>query len=173
MGYALSWVAVRGVPRTRVLDILEATPTGEREDIPDSDLVGVSLTTGFYVVLANGVQMDESLVAELSISGEAIVCFVEEHVMTSMACSFSNGKERWRISHEAERGIEHLDASGELPPAYARIRDEQLEQQKSDDEADFVFEVPVLVAQSLTGFRHDENIDGAGPEPFEILDAAD
>jgi hypothetical protein len=169
MGYALSWVAVRGTPRDRVLEIIGASPTGEREEIPESDLVGASLPTGFYVVVANDVELDESLVAELSMGGEAILCSVEEHVMTSRAYSFVDGKEQWRITHVAELGIDHLEASGELPPIYAGLRDQQLANQRRGD-ADYVFDVPVLVAKSLTGFRHDEDIDGAEAEPFEVLE---
>ncbi len=131
MGYSLAWVAVRGIDRDRVLAALGASPTGERQDIPDADLVGASLPSGFYLVVANhfGVLEDEEIARDLSLHGEALLCFVEEHVMMSMACCFSKGRELWRITHDAGEGIE-LSATGDLPESYATVRKARLEQQR-------------------------------------------
>ena len=91
--------------------------------------------------------------------------------MFSMACAFAKGREIWRVSHEAERGITHLDVTGTPPKNFEEIRTRLLRQQTDDPGgADYVFDIPVDLAQSLTGFRYDEDIEGAGDKPFEILE---
>jgi hypothetical protein len=113
---------------------------------------------------------DEDLLARLSSNCEAVTCFVEEHVMFSAVYGWRAGQQQWSIVHESERSIEHLAASGELPAEFAAIRDRlAAEQQRAggkDAEVDFMFAVPVEVAKALTGFSHDQDVDGAA---FEVL----
>ena len=46
------------------------------------------------------------------------------------------------------------------------------EQQKAGGrkaDVDYIFDVPVELAQTLAGYRHDADIPGAGTDPFEVL----
>jgi hypothetical protein len=175
MGFSLAWVAVRGLRREKVLEALGLRATGEHEELPESELVGAALPSGWYLVVADhfGILEDGELARALSKKGETVACWVEEHVMFSMACGFEKGKERWRVSHDSSRGLEHLETSGSLPASFAPIRDEHLQKQRAHETGgvDYLFDVPVELARSLTDYRHDHDIEGAGPEPFEILEA--
>ncbi|HEY1811669.1 MAG TPA: hypothetical protein VGG74_04890 [Kofleriaceae bacterium] len=172
MGAALCWVAVRGKTRDTVLDELALTGTGDIEDIPESPLVGARLADGWYLVVSNEDLRFEGqdLLARLSSNCEAVTCFVDEHVMFSAAYGWRAGEQQWSIVHDSARSIEHLAAGGELPAEFAAIRDRlAAEQQRAggqDAEVDFIFAVPVEVAKALTGFSHDEDVDGAA---FEVL----
>jgi hypothetical protein len=173
MGYSLSWVAVRGKTAEEVLRELGLRATGEREEIPESPIVAAKLNDQLYLVLANNDSRfaeDEGL-RRLSVGCELISCFVEEHVMCSRAAAWKGGEERWSVSHDAQIGIEHLEAKGALPSSYSGIRDRLAAERgkAGPDAADFLFDVPVELAKAETGFRHDQDCPGGAAEPFEVL----
>ncbi len=95
---------------------------------------------------------------------------VEEHVMFSYASGWSDGMKLWSVLHESEQSIDHLETTGDLPAAFASIRDRlRAEQQQAGGEAadlDHVFDVPVELAKALTGYCHNEARDDAA---FELL----
>jgi hypothetical protein len=173
MGFSLSWLAVRGKTPEALLEQLGLSRTGEHEEIPESEIVGAQLPGGWYVVVNDhDVRfVDDAVLEMVSVGGEAVTCFVEEHVMCSAATGWKNGKEVWAVIHEAERGLEHLAEDGRLPPELAAIRD-RLGAEEADG-VDYIFDVPVELAEALTGFRHDRDFPGAaeGDQPFEILTA--
>lgn len=77
MGFSLSWLAVRGKEAAAVRRVLGVRRTGQREDVPDSPLLGADLPNGWYLVLANGCVLEESQpLSELSSGGEVVTCFV-------------------------------------------------------------------------------------------------
>jgi len=83
------------------------------------------------------------------------------------ASAFSDGALSWRIVHDAQKARDHLAIEGKPPESFDRIRAEELARVNQDHEVDFIFEIPVRMAQEVIGFRHD-----AGPTPvFNILRA--
>ena len=38
-----------------------------------------------------------------------------------------------------------------------------------DADVDYIFDIPVVTAESLTGYRHDKTIPELGEKPFEVL----
>ena len=117
--------------------------------------------------------LGEQVLKRVSAGCEVVAADVEEHVMVSVAKGWNDGHELWSVTHDARRGTEHLEAFGELPAAYVSIRDrlrsEQTEAGGPDVEVDYIFDVPVQLAQNLTGYRHDEDMSEASDEPFEVL----
>jgi hypothetical protein len=101
--------------------------------------------------------------------GETIYCSVEEHVMMTDASLWRNGKQVWRVTHDAEQGADHLSSEGELPPSFAPTRDKCFEEQKKGD-ADYIFEIPVVLAREFGGYRYDADFQSADKEPFEVLE---
>ena len=79
----------------------------------------------------------------------------------------------WTVTHDAGKGIQHLAVEGDVPTEFSTIKDRLQSKQKEagGDKAnvDHLFDAPVELAQSLTGFRHDQDIDGADKAPFEVL----
>jgi hypothetical protein len=175
MGYAQSWLAVKGKPPEAVLETLGLRGTGVREAIAGSPVVGAELPGGWYLVVADGSGhrlMRDPIVQRLSGGCEVITADVEEHVMVSVATGWKDGQRVWSVTHDAQRDMEHLHAEGELPAVFPSIRDRlRAEQQEAGGrraDVDHLFDVPVELAQTLTGYRHDADIRAVA-EPFEVL----
>jgi hypothetical protein len=149
MGFSVSWLAIRGKEPRMVLRELSLTETAAKEWLPESDVVGCSLASGWYVVFYN-----------------------EEHAMVSVASGWQNGTQLWHIVHDSECGLSHLDTAGVLPPGFAEIRDAQRAKQdayRGAANVDYYFDIPVEVAKLVCGFRHDDDFDEAEIEPFVVL----
>ena len=176
MGYSQSWLAVKGKPPTAVLETLGLRGTGTREEIAESPIVGAELPNGWYLVVAgrsgHRLMRDQTL-QRLSAGCDVVTGDVEEHVMVSVATGWKDGQRVWSVTHDAQRDMEHLQTEGELPAVFTSIRDRlRSEQQKAGGrkaDVDYIFDVPVELAQTLTGYRHDADIPGAGTDPFEVL----
>jgi hypothetical protein len=176
-----------------VRDELGFHTTGKREEVPEADLSAAEMPTGWYLIVSNRSEkvVPDSVMQHLSSSGcELVTCFVEEHVMCSFATGWKDGRRRWSVSHDSQQGIEHLDTEGDLPPDFSSIRDRLLSKQREEDSwkpqkphslfqgkitrlsqmrCDYVFDIPVATAQSLTGYRYDQDVPGLSGEPFEVL----
>ena len=176
MGYSQSWSAVKGKPPAAVLETLGLRGTGTREEIAESPIVGTELPSGWYLVVASRSGhrlMSDQNVQRLSAGCDVVTGDVEEHVMVSVATSWKDGRRVWTVTHDAQRDMEHLQAEGELPATFVSIRDRLRSEQQAAGgrkaDVDYIFDVPVELAQTLTGYRHNADIPGAGAEPFEIL----
>jgi len=179
MGWSLSWAALKDGNVQTVCAALGLRATGKREGIAESKIAGTALPTGWYVVVFNRTEIKDKTLENLSKSGEAIGCFVEEHVMFSSASAWKNGKKLWHVAHKGEEGdVLDLETSGDLPAEFESIRKDLFAKQEKeateDDElkVDHVFDLPAQLAKKLTGFRHDEDVPGLGDEPFEVLEPA-
>jgi hypothetical protein len=118
--------------------------------------------------------MEDKTLTRISASAEVVTCFVEEHVMCSHASQWRNSRELWSLMHDAHTGrIEHLEIKGEPPLFFASIRDRlRAKQQEAGGNkagVDYTFDIPIETAQQFTGYRHDQDIPGAGEKPFEVL----
>jgi hypothetical protein len=173
MGYSLSWIAVKGKSPQAVRDEFSFRMTDKREEIPESDLSAVEMPSGWYLIVSNHTEqvVSDAAMRRLSSTGcELVTCFVEEHVMVSRATGWKDGQLRWAVTHDAQRGLLHLDVQGEPPAEFAAIRDRKLaEQAAGDGTCDFLFDIPVETARSAAGYRHDEDVPGLSGEVFEVL----
>jgi len=176
MGYALTWTAIKGSTPEQVHEVLSLQGTGTRVEIAETGLTGATLPGGWYLVTSDHAPLnltDKELLAKLSELGDVIVCDVEEHCMVSFSAQWQNGKQLWCITHDAQNGIEHLDSEGAPPPSFAEIRDrlqaEQIAAKAGKERVDYIFDIPVEVASSITGYRHDRSIPGDPQDLFEVL----
>ena len=168
MGFSILWCAVREEKAENFLHKLKLSPTGETEEFPDSLISVGQLNTGWRLLWYNKYDcpfLSRKTLAELSVDFEIVLCQVEEHVMASSAEFWAAGKRQWRIFHEGERGPEAgVMAEGKPPESYSAVKQEmegrQREQPgKSGWIVDYMFDVPLKVAQQLVGFKHDERCD--------------
>lgn len=180
MGYAISWIAVRGKPADAVLDALDLARTGEFEDIAESPLVAAALPDGWTLVQAEG--FDAPLVAArrlapLSAGATVLACVIEEHVMVSELTGYIDGVEAWHVAHDAQVAADHLVARGALPEAFeaiaARLRAEQAEADAAGDSVDCIHDIPVALGEALCGYRHDAMVDGEDGAPLRFETLAD
>lgn len=159
MGYAASWIAVRGKSPQSVLDALCLATTDEYEEIPESRWCGTRWGD-WYLVYANDFQLAmSSPLPALAEGAELVTCVLEEHVMVSSVSHWINGVEQWWVIHDAQTGSDHLQCTGRLPASYEEtVRTRTAEQQAADRDhchVDLLFKVPIEIAAALTGFRHD------------------
>jgi hypothetical protein len=153
MGFSISWVAIKGKPKTAVLSELGLRATGGIESVSDWPIGGSELPGGWYLLFLDELAhpfTEEDVLSKLS----------EEHVMASAAFAYQNGKKVWDVTHESELGKRHLLESGQLPSEYLQVRDTLIkEQDVGDREAhgvDYIWDIPVTLAYEVVGFRHDD-----------------
>ena len=174
MGYHLGWIAVAHTDRDAVLERLGLRSTGAREEIAESKFVGVALRNGRYVVVDNGMDLllDEDRLMALSEQARVIQCVVEEGRMSFAAAVYERGDQLWSVVRLAEDETSQLRIEGTPPASLHRIRDryEAKQRAEAEDSVDWLSEVPVVLAAELSGYRHDEDPDAEGAEPFEVLE---
>ena len=159
-----------------LVDRLGLSPTGETEELPESPITAALLDTGWRVIWCNkyGSRFfrPEDL-GNISSDCDLLLCRVEEHVMASSSEFWTGGKRKWWISHEGENGPKGLDADGELPECFPAIKAEMEMAQRAeggdDADVDYIFEIPLKVAQSLVGFKHDEDWPHMSEDQFTVL----
>lgn len=179
MGFAISWCAVPESVADGFLKDLGLTSTGETEEFPESLIVEARLDTGWRLLWYGKFEcpfLSEADRKRLSEHHEFLCCLVEEHTMTSSAELWSGGARKWRIFHEGEDGPRGLECDGIPPESLAAIRVEMETSQEREggDEAnvDYLFEIPLLVAKSITGFKHDEEYTNVIGREFRVLEKA-
>jgi len=164
VGYAISWLAVRADSEHSVLASLGLEKTGETEEVPDSNW-SATRVRDWVVIWSNSYEPRRFRGAGSKLNEEVIICDVEEHVMFVSVAAFKNGTMNWRVVHDAQQAPNHLEIEGTPPESFARIQREQFARVSEDREVDFIFDIPVRLAQELVGFRHDGELSTA----FEIL----
>jgi len=163
MGYAISWLAIKGKPEELVVAELGLAPTGEMAEYGDSLFTGRKLPSGWFLLVIDKCEhkfVNPNSLAPLSQGCEVIATSIEEHVMVCSSELWRNGAQVWRIEHDAQKSIEHIAASGSLPADYSTIEQEHAEEQKqaggSEADTDYFFEIPLHIAKNIVGFKHDE-----------------
>lgn len=167
MGVSLAWVGVRGLEHERVLERLSMTATERRAPSYGAEPCGNANANGWSLIAAG--RCDHRIVAPktlaaLSVGCEVIACSIEEHVMFASTELWSNGARVWQVEHRGDDSEDHLATEGTLPATFDAIVEATLAEQaeQGDDGTDYYFEIPVLLAKSVTGYRYDE---GSEPEP--------
>jgi hypothetical protein len=176
MGFAISWCAVPEAAADGFLQRIGLVDTGETEEVPDS-LIGVArLDTGWRLLWYNKYDcpfLGEAQRREHARHHDLLYCLVEEHCMASSSEFWSRGSRTWWMSHEGIDGPKGLDSSGALPDSFQQIKSKMEAAQKQEGgekaEVDYLFEIPLLVAKSITGFKHDEVCPCVVGNEFKIM----
>lgn len=175
MGYAITWCALREEAADQLLSHLGLAPTGHTEEEPESRFSSVKLTTGWRLVWSSEYACPILSKGIKTFAGEheVVLCQVEEHVMASSAELWKGGKRTWWVSHRGENGPKGLETQGELPQCFASIRENMEAAQRAeggdDADVDYIFEIPLKIAQALVGFKHDENYESVVAGKFAVL----
>jgi hypothetical protein len=170
MGFRVLLIAVKGKEPDAIHRDYGVVPTGEREEIPESPVTGVLLPSGAYLLYINDqIVPDDRVFARLSEDASLLACYANETVMNSYAGAWENGVEKWSVFHDAEKGIRHLETTGDLPEQMTSIQKKLFAAQEESEAADYTFDIPIELFASLGGIRYDHDIEGAGPDPWQIL----
>lgn len=176
MGFSVTWCAVPEANADQFLNRVGLQPTGETEELPESLISVARLDTGWRVIWYGEYGcpfLRPKDLARLSVDHDVLLCLIEEHVMASSSELWSGGSRKWWLSHEGEDGPRGLSVDGDPPASFAPVRDEmeKLQRDEGGDEAgvDYIFEIPLRVAQSIVGFKHDEDSDHLLGDGFAVL----
>jgi hypothetical protein len=166
MGYSLFWLAVKGKPLADLLAQFELAPTGDTEEIPESDVVSAELSAGWNIIHWNkGDLPTQTQFTTASAGCAAVFCFLEEHVMASFTSGWENGVELWSVDHAAGES-NPLRIKGNPPQPFGDIRAKLEAEQKQHnatnpprrERVDFIFDIPVNLAEAITGYSHNRAI---------------
>ena len=171
MGYSIAWVAIRGTPLDQALIATGLSGTSRLAEFASKPFTGQALQNGWYLLVAKGCDsplIASNVLAELSSNGQVVACSIEEHVMFSSAEFWQGGQSIWKVAHSSEKGIRHLSSSGSPPVSFQEVVAEANRLQEQDSEVEYFFEVPLILARELCGFKHDEACDGLSYEKFLV-----
>ena len=177
MGYSISWYAFSASAAEAVFASLGLSKTGTEQDSPESMICAAGMKTGWKVLWYDRYDcpfLKEDDLSRLSESCDIVCCRVEEHVMASSSEFWRKGEILWAISHEGENGPVGFDFAGQLPDSLAEIRKEMEALQEAagglDAGVDYIFEIPLRVAQRLVGFKHDTDPGDQQLGRFEVYE---
>ena len=173
MGYAIHWVAVEGSELEALSAALGLRLTGRQEELPESPVVGARLPSGWSLVLTNRSTVGERKLQRVSTSREVLSFFGETHVMFSTLAAWRAGDILWSVTHDASKGLGHLETEGPVPAAFGAIREtltaELAGAGGAASRADYLFDAPIDLGRQLTGFAVEDENPGVS---FEILEPA-
>jgi hypothetical protein len=176
MGFSITWCAIREDKSEQFFQRLGLAATGEVEEFPESLISIARLNTGWRVMWYNKYGcpfLQTGDLRRISLDQDVLLCSVEEHVMASSSEMWSYGKCQWRVSHEGENGPKGLSTDGVLPDSFPAIRNDMEKAQLAagGDEAgvDYIFDIPLKLAQSLVGFKHDEACTHLLDKGFSVM----
>jgi hypothetical protein len=165
MGLAASWLAFHGIDRARVLERLRLAPNGQVRDIPNRREIGVRDLPSQWTLVFFG-DLEPSAASENSLercsSGCRIVAgHLEEHVMFSAAEEWRDGKRLWRIEHEGDADTLDVTVTGSPPENFEDLKRHYFAAQEAEGsreaEVDHIFDIPLALASSIVGYKHDES----------------
>lgn len=160
MGVSISWIAIKDRKLNQVIEQLGIESTNKTEEFPESDICGANLANGWCHIQFNDFDspfIQESVLAKLSSTTQVIFCQIEEHVMYSKSCCWSEGRFVWSSEHDAQQDLRHILTNGEIPGNFDQIKKDYFEiQDKEGSDVDCIFDVPLILAASITSIKHDE-----------------
>ncbi len=178
MGFSIAWIAVKTENHDSIFELLEVSPTTEEDEYFESNFSGSALKNGWFLIVGQGCEnrlVQQSVLSELSELGPTIACSIEEHVMYSSAEYWCSGLRKWSAAHDAQKGMYNLETNGVLPSSFENLKikvstDQDAEGGEKAD-VDLIFDLPLLLASELTGFKHDEDCKVlAQPNPVVFTD---
>ncbi|NUZ07886.1 hypothetical protein [Piscinibacter koreensis] len=160
---SLCWLATRSLALPEVLKRLRLDPLGPEPSEAHPVLFARQFDTGWVALVARARThriVSTRELARLSERGQVLTCSFDERWMTSESELWMRGARRWRIEHDGRRSRDHLVTAGTLPPAFHAIHadwsDLHATFRGTPADMDYHFEIPLAVAGSYIGFRHQE-----------------
>lgn len=159
-------------------DLAQALGLAVREntpDQPDGEWWAARLRSGGWSLLWSEDEefgrRAEARIAELSREVEVVLCVVNETVMFSSAELWRDGALAWRVSHRGDgEDIRDLTVTGTPPLEFEEIRARLFARQDADDgRTDYVFDIPVELAEGMSGFRHDGWLEDGATDGYLLV----
>lgn len=160
MSLSLAWFAVNGLAPEDFLDRAGFEDTGEADEYFDAEHSGGDLPGGWYVVVtAQADLLDPARLTQWSEGCRLVAVVVHEDTSTSLAMEWRDGRQVWSAFHDGSAEKKQLEVEGNLPDIFDAIRQDlmavQAEAASEGAEFDAGYDIPLDIAEDITGFRHD------------------
>jgi len=173
MGMKLAWLAIKTNNCAYIDEMLELSNmtmlgipqqaqneeyySGDRFD-PLSRIQSTLTKNGWYFLDFRYIpESVEEQIPVLSIGTTAVKFWLNETVMYSSAECWVDGELIWSVNHgDDDVGVMHLEEYGALPDSFDAIKATVFAEQISFNDADYIIEIPALVAKAAIGYKHDE-----------------
>jgi len=177
MGHRETSVAIQGKTVDEICDALGLIRSGEFVTTRHSTkgLPGRLYENGWYLVVCERDEISRpEQIRKLSENASVLICEIHVGTNSSKAALWCNGQQIWSVCHSlavAGPAVE-IEVIGDPPEEFHKIRAEKIlkiEQEKTSNEffqTDHMFEIPVELVESMTGYRYSK--DGM---PAEFLRA--
>jgi hypothetical protein len=169
MGFNLAWFAVHGIDPETFLERAGFEDTGEPDEYFEAahsggDMPSEGKDGGWYVLVTDKADLaDAARLAKWSAGGRLIACVILEDQMTSLSMEWRDSKQVWSVYWDGGADHKQLQVEGALPESFEAIREDitalqaEMDRTERDGEGgDVVFELPLDLAEEITGFRHDQ-----------------
>lgn len=167
----MSWVAFKDLPLAEAALTFGLVASGHTEDVFDYAANGARIGDWCVVIFDDLIPdlAETRELARISSGRDIVVVHMSETTMMQWAERWKDGRPIWTVRHTSEEGPRHLEAPGSLPPEFDDIKRRRFSEQDEEDSGnagiDFITEIPVELAESATGFRH----DATEAEFFELV----
>ena len=177
MGVSLSWIAAQSTTADEFYRKLSLSETGARGDYYDFPMAGLMLPNGWYLLTAKPSEhpfLSDQILSKLSATTFVMACSIEEHVMYMSAALWRNSREIWSLQHRGgDYGIMDLVIKGSPPEAFDNLRAHHLARQTeaggANADVDHIADIPLELARSIVGFKHDQINPGIDDGDFREL----
>ncbi len=158
MGYKISWMAFTGLDHGDVLERVALTETDQTDEANEAPFSVARLPTGWTIIWSNDFDWASPERARRASPGAKVIAVqCHEGVMWSDAYLAEDGQTIWRVFHDGQQpGFRHGQEgspTAELWPIVDRLRTEQ--EADTSGQVDYAFDIPIELAFTMTGFRHD------------------
>lgn len=161
MSSRISWLAVALKSRDETLTALGHADSGVPVRPGECAVAGGGLPGGPYVIVLDGFwhpMLHPSAMQALSSDCVVVGYSESENSNTSLAFLYREGRQVWQVSHVLDEGDDNLHVAGAAPAAVASLL-AKAKAARATSGHDAVFGVPVALASSVCGFRHDAPSD--------------
>lgn len=158
MSFDISWVAFNNVRKQDVLAAAGLRDTGRLDEANEEPFSCAALPTGWTILYANDSTYACRHIGLLSANHAVLSLIIQEYVPTSVASFHVRKEVIWSVSHEGSGGASRLTLEGAVPPQTSYIHDRQLSRRQTEvrpPQLDPMYEVPIALAESVCGYRHD------------------
>jgi len=180
MGVSLAWIGVKASAADDLYAQLGVSETGASGEFYGFKLAGSKAPGGWHLVTARRCDhpiQSAPVLSALSAGAGIVACAIEEHVMYSSAAYWREGREIWSVQHEGDRDVLHIKVTGMTPENFEDLRARKFAEQAEDDRTrakgeygvDYIFDIPLELARTIAGFRHDLDTPGIDHDGFREL----
>ncbi len=119
----------------------------------------------------NFIENNHKRLPTISKKYDLITCHVNETCMWSSAELWSKGNSIWKITHAGD-GKDKFDLTetGILPEGLETIKNTHFKKQKTENNCDYIFEIPIETANLFLLFRYDQYIEPHCVDHFQIIE---